>query len=107
MWRPPLSVSAAILIASLAVLPLYGCHVKKERDQWWGAQIRAKSGRVTQIIKQGDVAIAQEDADAIKGLEENHEGRMSEAAELERRRKEPISESCDRCRVRADRLWLR
>lgn len=106
VWRPPLSFSAAILIAALAMLPIYGCHVKGERDQWWISEIRAKSGRVTEIVKDGDVAIAHEDASAIKELEDDHDRRIEEAKELERRRSEPISEACDRCRIPAERLWL-
>ena len=105
-WRPPLSFSAAILVAALAVLPIYGCHVKGERDQWWISEIRSKNGRVTRIVKDGDVAIAHEDASAIKELEDDHDRRIAEAKELERRRSEPISEACDRCRIPAERLWL-
>ena len=106
-WRPPISVSLIVLLAGCAVAPMYGCHRVKERDQWWVQRIAATSGRVTQIVKEGEIAIAKEDAQAIEEMEAINDQRAKDAAELAERRSKPVSDACSKCSVPAERLWLR
>lgn len=106
-WRPPLSFSLVVLVLGFAVAPIYGCQRVKDRDQWWVQQIAATRGRVTKIVKEGDIVIAGEDAKAIKELEDLNDQRAKDAAELAERRKKPVSNACSECSVPAERLWLR
>ena len=74
-WQAPrLTISAALVIAviGLAVAPLWGWHVKRERDAWWRSEIASHSTSVRHAVAAGNAEATATDDEIIKALGDDH-----------------------------------
>lgn len=99
-----MSLAAIICLVGVSVAPLYGCHVKKERDQWWVTELKAKRGVVLDVVSAGNIEVDAADKQAI--AEQDKENANAKAEMVIRRALagQPISPGCDQCRIPADRV---
>ena len=61
---------AVLILAGVLAAPVYGWHVKKERDKWWRAEIAKQSQAVRGVIERGTAEAEATDAEIIAALGE-------------------------------------
>lgn len=80
--RVPFLFFCILIALSLAAAPLWGWHVKKERDKWWRAEIAAKSKAVRGVIAQGSAEAEATDDEILRALGDDYAKLNAEVARL-------------------------
>lgn len=78
--RIPWVLVVLVPVLMMAAAPVYGRHVKKQRDTWWKAEIAKSSSAVRGVMKTGSAEAEATDQEIIDALEKD-------AAELAKARK--------------------
>jgi len=105
----PFHFSLFVLLLGLALVPLTNWKAKRDRDTWWVKEIAAKSGRVTAVVREGNIALSTEDAKALKEVDDARSKALDELSRLKIQRSKagPLSPDCMRCSIPLDHLRLR
>lgn len=105
-WWHRLTGAGFALLVCVALSYPYTWYVKSQRDQEWVDRLREARGRVTEVIRQGNIVLEALDQKAMEDLDAARKRTEDELAELKRRQTVPLSEACNSCRIPSYRLWL-